>query len=403
MLASYVLMDRGVLTATELTGADRMLIKLAVITGVALVAAEWLRSVSDVRRVARALCWGGAFCGLVAALQYWFSYDVAHYLHDLPGFTLNQDNPAFLARGALNRATGTAATPIELGVVAAMLVPIAIYVALHDRDTIRRWTPVALIALGVATSVSRSGIVAAVVAFGVLVVLMPPVPRLAALCALPFAAIVAFASAHGLIGTLTSWFTVGDSDPSIEGRLHDYPLAETAWQEAPLFGHGAGTWIPADDRDIFDNQFLHTAVEQGSVGVVAAGHPASGPGDLRPSGAETHHESRPSPAVRRPGGGRPGSGGVLADLRFPGLPDVRRRLLPLDRHDRSLLAAGLGGGIPCAGAMAGSAVSSPCRMRQSRSREASRRPSPARPHASTDRSPAGRSGGSRRRRPRPRG
>ena len=91
VLASYVLMDRGVLTVTELTGADRMLIKLAVITGVALVAAEWLQSVSDVRRVAWALCWGGAFCGLVAALQYWFSYDVAQYLrrparvHPQPG------------------------------------------------------------------------------------------------------------------------------------------------------------------------------------------------------------------------------------------------------------------------------------------------------------------------------
>jgi O-Antigen ligase len=273
VLASYVLMDRGVLTVTELTGADRMLIKLAVITGVALVAAEWLHSVSDVRRVARVLCWGGTFCGLVAGLQYWFSYDVAEYLRELPGFTLNQDNPAILARGALNRATGTAATPIELGVVAAMLLPIAIYVGLSDRDAsaIKRWTPVALVALGVATAVSRSGIVAIIVAFGALVVLMPPVPRLGALCAVPFAVIAAFASAHGLIGTLTGLFTAGDSDPSIESRLHDYPLAEGLWQEAPLFGRGGGTWIPADGRDIFDNQFLYTAVEQGSVGVLALG------------------------------------------------------------------------------------------------------------------------------------
>ena len=154
-----------------------------------------------------------------------------------------------------------------------MLLPIAIHMALHDRDksAVRLWAPVALIALGVATSVSRSAIVAVAVAFGALVILMPPVPRLAAICALPFAMVAAFASAHGLIGTLTSLFTVGDSDPSIESRLHDYPLAETLWQEAPLFGHGAGTWIPADGRDIFDNQFLHTAVEQGSVGVVALG------------------------------------------------------------------------------------------------------------------------------------
>ena len=67
VLTSYVLMDRDVRTDTELAGADRLLIEFAVITGVALVAAEWLRSLSDVRRVLRVLCWGGAFCGLVAA------------------------------------------------------------------------------------------------------------------------------------------------------------------------------------------------------------------------------------------------------------------------------------------------------------------------------------------------
>ena len=74
VLASYVLMDRGVLDRPRSwPSADRLLIELAVITGVALVAAEWLHSLSDVRRVLRALCWGGAFCGVVAALQYWLS------------------------------------------------------------------------------------------------------------------------------------------------------------------------------------------------------------------------------------------------------------------------------------------------------------------------------------------
>ena len=45
----------------------------------ALTAAEWLGSLGDVRRVVRALCWGGAFCGLVAAVQYTFSYDLAQF------------------------------------------------------------------------------------------------------------------------------------------------------------------------------------------------------------------------------------------------------------------------------------------------------------------------------------
>ena len=66
--ASYVVMDRRVLSVTEQASADRYLMQLALITGVALVAAECLGSLREVRRVLRALCGGGAVCGLVAAL-----------------------------------------------------------------------------------------------------------------------------------------------------------------------------------------------------------------------------------------------------------------------------------------------------------------------------------------------
>jgi O-Antigen ligase len=271
VLASYVLMDRAILSSAQLGNADRLLIKIAVVTGVALTAAEKLRSLEDVRRVARALCWGGAACGFIAAVQYTFSYDLAQFARDLPGFTLNQDNPFILSRGSLNRATGTAVTPIELGVVAGMLLPLSIWLGLHDTDrrTIKRWAPAVLISMAAATSVSRSGILAIVAAFGLMVVLMPPVPRAAALCAVPFGVVGAFMTAHGLIGTLASFFSAGSSDSSIQYRTHDYPLAEAVWQKAPVFGHGGGTWIPVNELDIFDNQFLNTAVELGLLGVIA--------------------------------------------------------------------------------------------------------------------------------------
>ena len=53
VLASYVLMDRTAMTVPELASADRLLMQLAVITGVALIAAEFLDSLDDVRRVLR--------------------------------------------------------------------------------------------------------------------------------------------------------------------------------------------------------------------------------------------------------------------------------------------------------------------------------------------------------------
>jgi len=271
ILASYVLMDRSALNMTELTGADRLLVQFAVITGVALVAAECLTSLHDVRRVVRVLVWGAAFCGVVAALQFWMSLDIAPYLRELPGFSLNHDTAAILDRAALNRVAGTALHPIELGVVAGMLLPLAVWLAIYDTDRSprARWVPVALIAIAIPTSVSRSAILAVVLALGMFVVLMPVRQRVLGLCAVPFAIAAVFMSAHGVIGTLTSFFEAGTNESSAAARLDDYPLAERLVQQAPWFGRGPGTYIPENLLDIFDNEYLKWAVELGLVGIVA--------------------------------------------------------------------------------------------------------------------------------------
>ncbi len=256
---------------TQAAAADRLMMQLAVITGVALVAAECLTSLRDVRRVLRALCWGGAFCGVVAAMQFWISLDVTPYLRDLPGFSLNFDNPAIVARAALNRVSGTSITAIELGVVAGMLLPLAIYLAIYDteRSVWKRWAPVALIGLAIPTSVSRSAVISVALALAVLVVLMPARQRLVALCAAPFALAGVFMSAPGVIGTLTAFFGAGTSDDSVLARVIDYPEVERLVHEAPWFGHGGGTYLPENLLYILDNQYLKTAIELGLVGVVA--------------------------------------------------------------------------------------------------------------------------------------
>jgi hypothetical protein len=270
VLASYVAMDRSTLNVSEAAAADRLMIQLAVITGVALVAAECLTSLRDVRRVLRALTWGGAFCGVVAALQYWISLDITPYLRELPGFSINFENPAIVARDALNRVTGTSITAIELGVVAGMLLPVAIYLAMYDteRTARRRWAPVMLIALAIPTSVSRSAVISVVLALGVLVVVMPTRQRLVALCAAPFALAAIFMSAPGVIGTLTAYFGAGTSDDSVQARTYDYPEVERLVDQAPWLGHGGGTYLPEDPMLILDNQYLKTAIELGLVGVV---------------------------------------------------------------------------------------------------------------------------------------
>ena len=268
-LASYVLMNRANMTTAELASADRWLMELAMISGVALVASEYLSSLDDVHRVLRALCWGGAFAGVVATMQFFLSLDITPYLRDLPGFSLNFDDATILVRDGVNRVSGTAIYPIELGVVAGMLLPLAIYLGIHDseRSPAKRWAPVALIALAVPVSVSRSGIISVCLALVVLVVLMPLRQRLVTLCAMPLAVAATFMSAHGVIGTLTSFFSAGTADASVATRVSDYPMVEGFVQQAPWFGKGGGTYFATNAITILDNQFLKTAIELGLVGV----------------------------------------------------------------------------------------------------------------------------------------
>jgi hypothetical protein len=270
VLTSYVVMDRGTITDKEALAADRFIMQLAVMTGVALVAGECLKSLPDVRRVLRAMTWGGAFCGVVAALQFRLSLDITPYLRQIPGFSINADDPTVLARGAFSRAAGTAMSPIELGVVAGMLLPLAIYLGMYDRDRTawKRWAPVALIGLAIPASVSRSAIISVALALAVLVVLMPTRQRFIALCVAPFAVTAVYMSAPGVIGTLLELFGAGTSDSSVADRVADYPEVERLVSQAPWLGHGGGTYLPDNPGYILDNQFLKIAIELGLVGVV---------------------------------------------------------------------------------------------------------------------------------------
>jgi O-antigen ligase len=270
-LLSYTLMNRAVLTAAEQASADRWFMQLALVSGVVLVTAEYLPTIRHIRQVLRVLSWAGAFCGVVATLQFRFSYDITPYLK-VPGFSLNAiaaGNAGIGTRGALNRVAGTASDPIELGVVAGMLLPIAIYLAIHDKERkpARRWLPVVLIALCIPASVSRSAVLAVAISLGIFCLLLPAVPRLIALSLIPVALGAVFFTAHGLIGTLKDFFLAGASDPSISHRLNTYPFVESLIRQAPWFGQGGGSYIAANQALIFDNQYLTEAVELGLVGL----------------------------------------------------------------------------------------------------------------------------------------
>jgi len=245
-------------------------------SGIVLMAAEGLHTLEDIRRVLRALTWGGAFCGIVAALQFKARINLAHYLK-LPGFKLNSSistTAAIVQRGAENRVPGTATDPIELGVVAGMLLTLAVYLMMYDtrQPKWQRMIPVLCIAAAVAVSVSRSGLLAAAIGPGVLIISLPPARRLKGLAAVPVALAVAFVGSRGLIGTFRDYLLTAASDPSITHRTNNYPYVEQLVRQAPWLGQGGGTYIPsttASSVHILDNQYLTMAIELGLLGMAA--------------------------------------------------------------------------------------------------------------------------------------
>ena len=275
-LASYSLMDRAMLSSVQQSSADRWLIQLAGVSGVILVAAEFPRSLDDIHRVLRALVWGGTFSSIVGLLQFLLALNITGYLGSLPGFSVNQAVGviAIGSRSGLHRVAGTATDPIEFGVVAGMLLPLAVYLAIHDkeRSNMSRYFPPICIAAAVPIAISRAAILAVALALGVLVISLRPPQRLTVIAAIPLALAAIYVASPRLIGTLEQYFLAGTSDSSIAHRVDNYPYAEHLVRQNLLFGQGGGTYVSVNYINlglshILDNQYLDTAIELGLVGL----------------------------------------------------------------------------------------------------------------------------------------
>jgi O-antigen ligase len=271
-LLSYILMDRALLSALQLNSANRWLMQLAAMTGVAFLGAECLHSIQDFHRVLRVLSWAAAFCGVVALLQWRFSIDLTQYLGKIPGFTLDGAGQFLVSRSGENRVAGTGIDPIELGVTACMLLPLGIWAATHTIGVspLRRWAPVVLTAVALPASVSRSAIIGIALSIGLFVALMPPRQRVTAFILIPIGVAAVFMVSHGELGTLTGFLGYGASgaDPSVLHRTNNYPYVAHLVSQAPLLGAGGGTYLP-DVVHILDDQWLDIAIDLGYIGVFA--------------------------------------------------------------------------------------------------------------------------------------
>ena len=244
------------------SASDRGLLALAGGAGILLLTAEGMRSWRDLELLTT---WIVRFAGIVAALgvlQYFTGVNVAAYLQ-VPGLSPLTELMTF-SRSELNRVISTAGHPIELGVIMAALLPLALHHSIFTRKA-SAWAPTILISVVVLMSVSRSAILVAAGAMIVMLLGWPNRWRIRFLVMMPFAAVAARLAFPGLLGTIRALFVHLDDDPSIDGRTADYDFVFRAFQEAPLFGRGYFTWVPMYFRTL-DNQFLVLLLELGLVG-----------------------------------------------------------------------------------------------------------------------------------------
>lgn len=269
ILASYAALAFRPIIPIEITAGDRGLLFFAGCAGITLLATDGLESRERVDTLLRRLVAATTVLAGIGVYQFFTNFDVNDVL-TVPGLTQNQQLNDLVHRASFNRVAGTAAHPIEFGVVMAMLFPIALHFALHasPKTRWRWWLAVGLIAVGIPLSLSRSAVISVALA---MIVLMPTWPRQwvkrALLLAGAFLAVFQVAI-PGLLDAVSGLFINIGSDPSTAGRTQDYAVFARIFMEQPVLGRGFFTFLP-DVYTVFDNEYLVALVEIGIVGFVA--------------------------------------------------------------------------------------------------------------------------------------
>lgn len=256
--------------ATALAAADRWMILVAASLGLILAAGETLNTMGDVLQLTRWLLAGAFFCSVVGLIQFTLHINPMEWIQlAMVGFDYNGGDTPFQQRGNLIRVAGSTFHSIEFAVVSAMLLPLSVWRALHDPKgkVWFHWLQTALLVFAIASTLSRSSMLAAAVALAVFVPFLPRLARRAVLIVLPFAVAFLFVAVPGFVGTLTGALLADGSDPSIATRTNNYPRVVRMVDERPWFGLGPGNYRPENALQILDNQYLNAAVSLGLIGL----------------------------------------------------------------------------------------------------------------------------------------
>jgi len=190
-------------------------------------------------------------------------------------------------RSGARRALASSSHPLALGVLLAMLVPLAAYLAHRDR----RWLlSVLALTAGLAATVSRTPLIMLGVTLIVLA-FMRPAESLRLLAVIGLAAGALAVSSPASVGAAADAFfpkggilseqsNTATGNAESRGRLADLGPVFRDWVKEPLVGQGFGS-RPVDGRSkslgdgrysgVLDDEWLDLLLESGALGVVAWG------------------------------------------------------------------------------------------------------------------------------------
>jgi len=278
VLLTYVLGNVHPLTTNELSSADRGLLSVASWSGIALVAADMLRTRESVEKLLKRIVILGAVIAGIGVIQFMSGIDLVGFIK-IPGLSVNNTIQAIQGDGPVRRVGATASHPIEYGMVLALVLPFALHYAfLATKRKVWWWSMVVCIGVALPMSLSRSAIIGVVAEFIVLFAVWSPRRRLRALAVAPLFIIAMRLMISGLVGTIFSIFSNASDDPSLQGRADSRNAAGVLIDKSPWFGRGFNTYLPSEFQQLglkgvnhgaFDNQYLGTVVDMGYVGLFA--------------------------------------------------------------------------------------------------------------------------------------
>lgn len=268
VLASYIAATVRPIDAAELRAVDRGMLSTLAWLGVLLFAMDTVVTRDQLTTLLRRICLAGTLMALLGVVQFLTRSTLIDVI-TIPGLTANQEIGVISERSGFARPAGTAIHPIEFGAVLTLIFPLTLHYGMLDsaRRGTRAWLPSLMIGAMLLISLSRSALLATLVALLIILPGWSGAARRRMYAAGGVILVIIYLTIPGMLGTTLRLFTGVSNDASTLSRTNSYELAFEFIGREPLFGRGLRTFLPS--YRILDNQYLIALIEIGVVGTVA--------------------------------------------------------------------------------------------------------------------------------------